>query len=69
MTIKLVSGNISTVADPVLSENLCFLQYAGFHLQNKDVYKDLVNNPSSVCERCGRTARSKQNLCDPTPLD
>ncbi len=49
-------------------ERLCFLQYEGYHLKHPNAYRQLVNEPAAVCDRCGRTARNRTNLCDPTHL-
>jgi len=57
----------SLVGDPA-RENLCFLQYEGYHLKHKAAYRELVNQPQALCERCGRTARNQRNLCEPTDL-
>ena len=31
--------------------------------------RDLVRNPKFMCFNCGRVADSKQNLCNPMPLE
>ena len=31
--------------------------------------KDLVRNPKFMCKRCGRAAKSSDNLCEPVSLD
>lgn len=31
--------------------------------------KDLVRNPQFMCKRCGRAAKSSDNLCEPVSLD
>jgi hypothetical protein len=49
-------------------KHLCFLMYEGFHLSNKQAYKDLVANAEFRCQQCGRTAKSGKSLCDPVRL-
>jgi DNA-directed RNA polymerase subunit RPC12/RpoP len=31
--------------------------------------KDLVRNPKFMCKRCGRAAKSADNLCEPVSMD
>jgi hypothetical protein len=50
------------------SEHLCFLQYEGYHYQNRAEYKALVQDAAYICQNCGRTARSATNLCEPKEL-
>ena len=50
------------------NEHLCYLLCEGFHLSNKEEYKDLVQNAKYFCQSCGRTAESADYLCDPIPL-
>lgn len=33
-----------------------------------DVYVSLVNDPTHVCQKCGRVANHKKLLCKPTKL-
>jgi len=49
-------------------EHLCFLMYDGFHLRNKEAYKELVQNACFRCQNCGRTAKNDINLCAPIRL-
>ena len=49
-------------------EHLCFLMYDGFHYGNRAAYKALVDRAEYRCQRCGRTANSDCNLCEPVEL-
>ena len=49
-------------------EHLCFLMYEGFHLKNKEQYKELVQDAQYRCQNCGRTAKEAGNLCEPVEL-
>lgn len=48
--------------------HLCFLMYEGYHLNNKQAYRELVQDAQYRCQQCGRTARSAGSLCDPVGL-
>ena len=50
------------------STHLCFLMYEGFHLQNREEYKALVQDAQFRCQSCGRTAKSQESLCMPEPI-
>jgi hypothetical protein len=50
------------------NEHLCFLMYEGFHLKNKEAYKQMVQDAQYRCQNCGRTAKSEENLCAPIAL-
>ncbi|UCC23771.1 MAG: hypothetical protein JSW23_09930 [Planctomycetota bacterium] len=52
----------------VHNEHLCFLMYDGFHLKEKEGYKQMVQDAQYRCENCGRTAKSDKNLCGPVAL-
>ncbi len=32
-------------------------------------FRDLVKEPTNVCEKCARVSRSKKTLCKPIALD
>lgn len=36
--------------------------------EDLDAIKKLVQDAEFVCKHCGRVARDKENLCDPTKL-
>ncbi len=50
------------------NKHLCFLMYEGFHYNNPEAYKEIVQDARYRCQNCGRTAKSKENLCDPVAL-
>ncbi len=50
------------------NEHLCFLMYEGFHLKNKEAYKQMVQDANYRCQNCGRTAKRAENLCVPIEL-
>ena len=49
-------------------KHLCYLMFEGFHLQNPEQYKSIVQNAEFRCQNCGRTAASEENLCSPIKL-
>ena len=36
--------------------------------EDLDMVKDLVRDPLFICKRCGRAAKSEDNLCKPSKL-
>ena len=50
------------------TKHLCYLQNLGFAVQYPREYKSLVRNGKYVCERCGRVAAKRENLCKPAAL-
>jgi len=57
-----------------MSEDSCKGDHAG-HLcvlvskKEFDRVKELVREPQHICFNCGRVADSRENLCNPMPLD
>ena len=49
-------------------EHLCYIVSQGLHLTDPDEYRALVDSPRFRCGHCGRTARSRSNLCIPVDL-
>lgn len=47
---------------------LCKLEEAGFIKDSLADYIKLVRKGKFVCQRCGRVARKKRNLCKPEKL-
>jgi len=45
----------------VHNKHLCFLMYEGFHLKDKEAYKQIVQDAQFRCQNCGRTAKSETN--------
>ena len=50
------------------NKHLCFLMCEGFHYNDKDAYKEMVQDAQYRCQNCGRTAKSEINLCEPIAL-
>ena len=50
------------------SGHLCFLMCEGIHYNNKQAYKEMVQDAQYRCQNCGRTAKSEKNLCEPISL-
>jgi len=48
--------------------HLCKLTDEHFHVHNAEEYKELVMGAEFKCQFCGRTAKSKENLCYPIRL-
>jgi hypothetical protein len=49
-------------------EHLCYILSQGLHLTEPEEYRALVESPRFRCGHCGRTARSRSNLCIPVDL-
>ena len=52
----------------VHTDHLCYMISQGFHLSDEQEFRALVDQPEYKCNRCGRTAKSSDNLCMPAPL-
>jgi hypothetical protein len=50
------------------TKHLCHFVSYGYHLDNEEEYKDLVEKPRYKCHYCGRTAHREENLCMPMKL-
>lgn len=51
-----------------IKKSLCKLVEEGYlHNQTRD-YKKLVKKPKYICQRCGRAACKKRNLCHPEKI-
>ena len=48
--------------------HLCYFVSQGFHLSNREEYKQMVENPQFKCQTCGRAAKGQENLCNPAKL-
>jgi hypothetical protein len=53
---------------PAHEEHLCYLMYQGYHYENREKYKELVQGAEFICTNCGRTAKDQKNLCAPSKL-
>lgn len=60
-------GNTACKSD-AHTKHLCYFVSYGYHVDNVDEYKDLVEKPNFVCQICGRTAHAKESLCQPSKL-
>jgi hypothetical protein len=50
------------------TKHMCYIISQGYHLSDPDEYDALVKNPEFKCRRCGRRAKSMDNLCEPFRL-
>ena len=50
------------------TKHLCYFVSYGYHVDNEQDYKDLVEQPKFKCYFCGRTAHSSDSLCKPMNL-
>lgn len=50
--------------DPRHANHMCQIVYNG----NFQLAAKLAENAKYICKKCGRTARSKDNLCRPTDI-
>jgi hypothetical protein len=49
-------------------EHLCYLENMGYMKNYFNDFKDLVKNAEFICRKCGRSAVSRDSLCDPEKL-
>ena len=61
-------ANFESCASDVYNEHLCFLICDGFYETDKDAFRAMVQDAQYRCQICGRTTKSKKNLCDPVAL-
>lgn len=50
------------------TKHLCYFVSYGYHVDNAEEYKDLVEDPRFKCRICGRTAHDEDSLCQPVSL-
>ena len=50
------------------TRHLCYFVFYGYHEDNPEDYRTLVDEPRFECYICGRTARNAESLCDPRGL-
>jgi hypothetical protein len=69
--------NKTKMPHPGHEDHLCFLENIGYlrsqellemGVDAKEYYKTLVRDARFICKKCGRAARSDQNLCEPERL-
>lgn len=46
-------------------QHLCYMVSQGFHVSDAEEYNELVKDAKFRCRRCGRAAKSADNLCQP----
>jgi len=63
-----ITDNKSGCPEGEHERHLCHLLYAGFHKNNKEEFKKMVQNAQFRCDYCGRTAKNSNNLCKPVEL-
>lgn len=50
------------------TKHLCYFVSYGYHVDNEDEYRELIDEPRYKCQFCGRVAHDKENLCMPMML-
>jgi hypothetical protein len=50
------------------SRHLCYFVSYGYHVENPEDYKALVEDPRYKCYLCGRVAHNAESLCMPKNL-
>jgi len=50
------------------TRHLCYFVSYGYHADNQEEYKNLVDEPRYKCHFCGRTAHLEKSLCMPMKL-
>jgi len=50
------------------TQHLCYFVSYGYHVDNAEEYKELVDEPRYICHFCGRTAHLEKSLCMPMKL-
>jgi hypothetical protein len=50
------------------TKHLCYFVSYGYHINNEEDYKSLVEEPKFQCHFCGRTAHAAESLCMPMDL-
>ncbi len=53
---------------PMHDDHLCYLVNMGYMQSNPEDFKKLVRDAKFVCKKCGRSANSEENLCQPQKL-
>lgn len=51
-----------------MSDRLCKLVKNDILKNDFDDYRKLVKKPTHICEKCGRAANDKKNLCSPKEI-
>ena len=50
------------------TKHLCYFVSYGYHMNNEEDYKGLVDEPKFKCYICGRIAHCAESLCEPMKL-
>jgi hypothetical protein len=50
------------------TKHLCYFVSYGYHVNNQEDYKDLIEEPKFMCLFCGRIAHYAESLCEPIKL-
>jgi len=50
------------------TKHLCYFVSYGYHVDNVEEYRHLVEEPRFKCRFCERTAHCETSLCDPMAL-
>ena len=50
------------------TKHLCYFVSYGYHVDNPQDYKELVEEPRFKCRFCGRIAHCRDSLCQPMDL-
>ena len=53
---------------PMHDDHLCYLVNMGYIESSFNDYKELVRDAKFVCQKCGRSANSDENLCRPVKI-
>ena len=50
------------------TKHLCYFVSYGYHVNNEEDYKSLIDEPKFKCYFCGRPAHNAESLCKPVKL-
>ena len=53
---------------PMHDDHLCYLVNMGYMESNFEDYKVRIKDAKFVCKKCGRSADSDENLCQPQKI-
>ena len=67
MTKEHPKDNIECKSDEH-TKHLCYFVSYGYHINDGEGYKGLVEEPKFKCYLCGRTAHRAESLCNPKDL-
>jgi len=61
-------NNNSDCESPSHTQHLCYMISQGFNLSDEAEYQELIKDPQFKCQKCGRSAKSRINLCKPVDI-